>query len=354
MSGIFISDCTILIFTYERPDFLRRALSYWSECDVKIIVADGSEGAAPSVPDNVLYLHCPGATITERIITLANSVDTKYAVYVADDDFIGFEALERSVKFLKENYGYSSVQGLYTKFWTLKYFNRVICQPNDYSYSKNYHWNSENYAKRLIDVNKHKIMHYCYSVVTKSTLKTMTSLFDGIDKSLGNTLFEPLMAYASAISGKIKIKNHFYCARQVQLQDWRGIVLYEDFIKNETSDYSQLIRNVVSECKKQHQETEEEAFKIALSAGHAYLNAVKMKEEFLRNDSFVNKNNYYQIYLRLKNYLKLYLQMYGVMKIEDVDISFFDGNKDAIQSYYRDWERIERVIKNERINNIKY
>ena len=353
MSDISISDCTILIYTYNRPEFLRRSLEYWKDCDVKILVADGSDEPYSIIPENTKYIHCPGKTIVERIRILVNKVDTNFAVFVADDDFIGFEALERSVEFLKRNNDYSSVQGLYTRFWTLKSVNKVISEPNDYNYSKNYNWNSDCYANRLVDVNKHKVMHYCYSVVTRSTLSTLINLFEKIDKNLGNTFFEPLMAYAAAIEGKIKIQKYFYCARQVQVQDWRGIVLFENLIKNNDPEYVALLNNVVSICKNKYQEDDNKAYQIALDAGQAYLDAIEIKEKSIANNQQSN-NKIFQFYSKYKNIIKIYFQMLGIMKNHGVDIDFFDGDGIALQSYNRDWARINKVLLEVKVSKIKY
>ena len=48
----------ILIFTYERPKYLRRSIKYWSKSEYKILIADGSESAfKDSLPKNFDYYH---------------------------------------------------------------------------------------------------------------------------------------------------------------------------------------------------------------------------------------------------------------------------------------------------------
>lgn len=358
MSDISISDCTVLIFTYEREQFLYRTMTYWSACEVKVVIADGSKEPSLNIPDNIEYLHRPGATITDRIIELTSKVATKYAVFVADDDFIGYEALQRSVEFLKMHSDYSSVQGLYTKFWTLRPFKKVIHQPNDYDYAKAYHWHSEDYASRLISINDSKIMHYCYSVVTKPTLESLARLLSGLDVSLGNTLFEPLMAYAVSITGKVKTQNYFYCARQVQEQDWKGIIYFEDFIKNKPLEYNKFLKNVVNECIVQHDEDEKKAKEIAIAAGKTYSKSIEDTKNYSIQEQkiFINQLIAFVsgMYLKIKGYTKLYMQLAGIMKITNVESEFFSNNKDALQSFNRDWMEIEKVIKKVKVSNIKY
>ena len=348
------SDCTVLMFTCERSEFLSRAIRYWSSFNIKVIIADGSKKPFFDLPVSVQYLHCPDMSIKERIEKLADSVKTEYAVFVPDDDFVGYESLDKCLSFLRNHKEYSSAQGLYSRFYVTNIFNKILHEPNAYDYARNYHWDDDSYMTRLMNVNEDKIMHYCYSVITKDTLKTLKGLFLGLDDSLGNTIFEPLMAYAIAITGKIKTIEYFYCARQIQQPDWKkNIIYFEDIIQNKGLQYKKLIENIAYELRNRYGINFTEAKYFAETVNEKYLETMNYNKRNKIVDT-KRKNNLLnnKIYKNLKYKLRVYLSSFGVIKKNVFNIEYFDNNEEVFNSFLRDWERIKKVIKEVRVRNI--
>lgn len=91
-------DLTILLFTRNRPHFLRPALQYWTELGVRVVVADGSDTLdcdtkmLTGMSDLVTLLHVPsrGESVSEnyerRIRLLADSPTTQFCMFIGDDD----------------------------------------------------------------------------------------------------------------------------------------------------------------------------------------------------------------------------------------------------------------------------
>lgn len=341
-------DCTVLIFTYERPEYLRRCIRYWEDFDVHVIIADGSKESFEVVSDSILYLHRPGASITDRVNELIDHVNTKYAVFTPDDDFLGHEGLSKSLEFLHENEGYSSIQGQWARFWTLSPMNTVICAPHDYGYASNYNWNNDDFIQRLIDLNSDKLMHYCYSVVTADVLKTFTSLTVNMPSRLGITLFEPLMAYAIALNGKVGTLEYFFCARQLQVQNWGELTFFEDFIRENSKDYQTLIQNVAKECIRLHGVSMEEAVQIARQAGDTYSDAllVREKNKLVKN---IQTGKIKKCLQRIRGSIKACLQILGILKKVTLDEKCFSDNSDALTLFKQDWKTIEKIIQEEKI-----
>ena len=51
---------TVIIPTHERPQYLQRALDYWSQSGMKILVADSSaKKYQGQIPESVYYYHYP-------------------------------------------------------------------------------------------------------------------------------------------------------------------------------------------------------------------------------------------------------------------------------------------------------
>ena len=340
-------DCTVLMFTYERPYHLARAISYWEKSGVKVIIADGSKYPCDNIPESIEYMHRPGASIMQRIFELSNRVKTKFAVFVADDDFLGYEGLEIAVTFLNKNPDYASAQGLYTQYRITKPFNKIVTRPAGTCFANHYNWSSDDYVTRLRDINSYKIMHYCYSVVTKEVLDTLYSLFQGIEVVKGDTLFEPLMAYSIAINGKIKTLQSFYCAREsVESPDWLGIMSFEKFVEENSAEYRRLIDNVAAECTKKYGTEHHEAIAAAEMAGITYHDSMRKRMETAntKNNDFNVFNIINEMINKVIVPIKLLLQNIGLTSTRGIDSKFFSENVDALIAYKHDWEKIKLCI----------
>jgi len=105
---------TVIIPTYNRPEYLKRILSYYLSFEVKIIVADASDEVFPYLSlykDQIEYSHTPNMDMVERVNKVTSLIYTPYVLLCADDDFIVPDAVNRVVAFLEENPDYASGVG---------------------------------------------------------------------------------------------------------------------------------------------------------------------------------------------------------------------------------------------------
>ena len=108
---------TIIIPTHERHHVLLRAIDYFSELDVLVLIVDSSEVFLNvKLPRNITYLHLPGSLYGDKIYSGLCKISTPYTCLCADDDFIAKSGLKAGQKFLEENLDYVSVQGHYIQF----------------------------------------------------------------------------------------------------------------------------------------------------------------------------------------------------------------------------------------------
>lgn len=105
---------TVVLITHNRPDFLRRALKYYSTLPCKVLVLDSSPERPQGDFSAVDYQHLPQfaywgmqAKLTYGVAQLT----TPYMVFAADDDFILHESLAESVNFLQANRDYGLCHG---------------------------------------------------------------------------------------------------------------------------------------------------------------------------------------------------------------------------------------------------
>lgn len=109
---------TVIIPTHERHHVLRRAINYYSQLNVNIIIADSSNQAfSDELPINFKYLHCPDSFMGDKVYSALCEVDTDYSCLCADDDFLSESGLNEGLEFLKNNPDYVSVQGSFVNFY---------------------------------------------------------------------------------------------------------------------------------------------------------------------------------------------------------------------------------------------
>ena len=108
---------TLIIPTYNRHNYLTRILDYYSNVNLRILVADSSQNEYPFKNTyQIDYFHYPNYMPSKKLADIIQKVKTPYVFMCADDDFIIPRAIEKCIKFLDKNSDYSSAQGIYFSF----------------------------------------------------------------------------------------------------------------------------------------------------------------------------------------------------------------------------------------------
>lgn len=207
-------DITIFIPTHNRHQYLQRIIDYYSFYKIEwpIIICDSTchKFNGELRQKNIKYLHYPMAKYVTKISEGMGSVQTKYCVMCADDDFIVPQTIKSCVSFLKKNKDYSSVQGKYISF-IYSGGNNFKLTP---SYIPNYKVDisSDNACERLLQ-QFNPYMHQFYSVHHIQTLRDCFNIALGSFKN--GCLIEIAVAMMASINGKHKILQNFYCAREI-------------------------------------------------------------------------------------------------------------------------------------------
>ena len=114
---------TIILPTINRSAFLSRLLTYYSESGFQgyIGIADSSnfehleknKRLIDSLQGklNIIHKECPELDYVQSTMQILNSVDTPYAAYLCDDDFLTVPALEMSAYFLENHPEYNAAWG---------------------------------------------------------------------------------------------------------------------------------------------------------------------------------------------------------------------------------------------------
>lgn len=199
-------NVTIVIPTYERQ-IVNRAVNYYVKWDVPLIVCDSS--AKPlhvNVSDNLVYLHTPEKSFSQKLYAALCLVSTPYCCIASDDDFLSYSGIKRGVDFLENNLDYVSVQGHYIEFTK---------HANDVHYNVRYGTNigycnvSASPSERIITAFNPYVQHF-YSLHRTPVLKQSLNLARNL-KSLIHA--ELSTALVGMIYGKHRILPFFWMAR---------------------------------------------------------------------------------------------------------------------------------------------
>ena len=214
-------DLSIIIPTYNRPRYLNRILSYYSNSDIncRIIIADSSikenkvqnQKIVKSHKNmNVLYLNDFESDITpmEKIFRSIQMVNETYCVFCADDDFITPNAIKKCVDFLEKNPEYACAHGDYVGF---KLYN----EKNTFLWKKGYLYQksiTDSDPKLRLRTHMSNYMQTFYSVHKTDILKK--SLEEGNKYTNDLRFAELLPSMLTLIYGKMKKLDVLYGVRE--------------------------------------------------------------------------------------------------------------------------------------------
>lgn len=110
-----LSRLTIVIPTYKRPLKALRAMRFWANRQVRVLILDGCDDAMDLPADiasaaNIEYVHQPTA-LSERLAFAASHVTSDYVALCGDDDFHLPSSLIAAIRFLDEHPDYVACGG---------------------------------------------------------------------------------------------------------------------------------------------------------------------------------------------------------------------------------------------------
>ena len=239
-------SCSIIIPTYNRPGYLKRILSYYSDYQIayNIIVADSSSDEVKKVNEKTISLftnksisHLSNYPSTieplYKIADAVNHVNTEYCVFCADDDFITPNGINQSVDFLEKNPDFTVAHGYYI------YFYLKIGEEG----KERFYWKPLYSHESIIFPDAKVRLNYLLSNYSQSTFYAvhrtdfLKMIFDETARFTNDDVFgELLPLMLTLIYGKIKCLDVFYGAHEYVL-DLAGQgtwMKFKDFIKTGT------------------------------------------------------------------------------------------------------------------------
>lgn len=111
-----IRDLTVVIMTYNRPRYIRRAVAFHERRNQHALIIDGSDNAALSIQEQselraVRYIHAR-EPYNKRLAMAGSLVQTQFVVLHGDDEFVLTDGLESCCQVLRSRSEISSVCGI--------------------------------------------------------------------------------------------------------------------------------------------------------------------------------------------------------------------------------------------------
>jgi len=242
---VYKKKVTLILSTWNRPAYLRRALDYYKNADLRIVICDSSQ---KKFTDKIKYPHVSyhffkNESLFRKLVLIKKQVKTPYVVMCAEDDFILPETIHACVDFLEKNNDYASAQG-----YSISFSEDCTTFPIYLNFIGASITGST--GARRLEQQYQPFKHQLYDVMRTSVYK---NIFDKDSKHLRNlSLTEQLVAMIASIRGKHKILPLFYTAREFMVTS-AGLVVkpFKQFVRTQPKDYSYFVTKVAKVLAKQ-------------------------------------------------------------------------------------------------------
>lgn len=206
-----LNKMTIVMPTYERPEFALRNMSFWSGSQLQLLVLDGSKLKISELQlgkfgDNVRYIHLP-ISMAERLRFAKNLINTEYVSLLGDDEFLlpsGILACIKEIK--KEDLIACLGRSLFFKFKD----NKIFSESLNHETGSPWHPGFKNYnvlqSKPAQRVNFHMnpyLSTTCYAVTNSVVWKRSIDAFQNMQSSADCP--EIALELSNAFQGKSKV-----------------------------------------------------------------------------------------------------------------------------------------------------
>jgi len=236
---------TIIIPTYNRPEYLKWLLDYYHKYgnDFDIVVADSSSAENKKLNRkivlsfldlNIQYIDKYPEEVDpyHKFADMVNYAKEKYCVFCADDDFVVPNGINQAVDFLEKNPDFTVTYGYYMGFLL-----KIKKQPRGGS-EKQFHWQTY-YPKKSITFPKPEdrlfkhLSEYSgmlfYGVYRTDFLKIIYG--ELLNSKVDTVLFgEMLPGMLALIYGKTKCLDVFYMGRRLSshIRCWPTLIDFKN------------------------------------------------------------------------------------------------------------------------------
>jgi glycosyltransferase domain-containing protein len=349
-----LAKLTVVIPSYERHEYLLRAIVFWSNSPARVIILDGS--SKPFSDDiqsmikslsNIQYIH-KTESYALRMSETVKHLATDYVVTMGDDEFHLKTGLEAALSVLLRNPDVVGCIGQSVSYRS---------DENGLNYGKGYpHENYRVVHESAVDRLCYAMAEYnaatCYAVLNRSCwIRSYGTLRDW-SSPYASEIQQALITY---ICGKLVSVKSLYWLRSFDVPPVHGVqfnrkLYFYDWWSDAKFDdeRKKFVGLIVSELLSKDCNSSHEAKAIVDSAIESYL-------DFCKKQSYGNFTNT----IRASQYLKALLRKFipenmidqikrivgrGVMAVHPMDFDFGDLNNFAKTEYQGSYGLNDRML----------
>ncbi len=250
-----LDKITIIIPSYERQNYLKKIIKYWTNSKVKIIILDGSKKKIDfskfNYTKNIRYFHFPKKSLFERLGIASDMIKTEYSILCCDDELYLENGLLSCLKELEKNKDLSCVMGRVLCFRYRNNKNKLVGFPG-YTQFKNYHLFIDDPLKRIgVHLSDGKGRPTMYSLTRTIYLKEILKLVSKDDIFPCQQTYELQMDICLAYFGKIKFIEELTWLRNFDEKPlWpRGKVFFTKwFLSKKSKKLVNKLLDLTSKC----------------------------------------------------------------------------------------------------------
>ena len=245
-----MEDLVIIVPTYNRQNYLKRVIRYYSLFPCKVFICDSSkEKADVETSDNIIYRWVPQSTFYQKILDIINETSVDFYALSPDDDFLKEETLLECYKMLKGDQRYSIGTGGQV------FFNEGF---SDGLFTKN----SANRMRGINDISFDSHMSYVkyfeahyqnihWSVFRKNVIETAFQILSQCNYNNAR-LVELTLSIEGLREGRVYVSSNGLNYREIMTGEHWGTVAppitkynikYNDELKSDIKKFQQYYKN---------------------------------------------------------------------------------------------------------------
>lgn len=261
---------TIVIPTYKRHQLLKRALNFYNNFGVKILVADST--LMPFEDKNKYhceYYHVPNMYPSKKLHCVISKVITPYILFCTDDDLTIKNSILKCIDYLEKNPFYSAAQGE-TVFWKHNQ-NNIHFSPNfHWLYDKD-HFDNPNPFERVCEGFEQTLTCF-YAVRRTETVKKIASIVEKYEIT-DLTIYELIHYFIEYLTGYIKILPILYQVRSFEpRQDNSSIGFEKHLVSADGEKFKKLMLEELSQHDNQKNKIDMQSIEKIMNIIYNWLN----------------------------------------------------------------------------------
>ena len=213
---------TLICPTYERHDYLRRSVCFWSKYEhINVCYADGSSKAFDfewSKYPNIQYVHS-ATSYASRVMSMLRGIKTPYVSLLCDDEYFVPSALDSCAAFLDNHDDYVSCTGRSVGFYRT---GRNLTFTTQYPKLLNRSLSSDSPFDRVVSHFSDYTPAHLYALTRTNVMVRALCASFGSDLQIF-ALFELIVEFIVASAGKSYVLPELYWLRSFEAPPIRNM-----------------------------------------------------------------------------------------------------------------------------------